>query len=94
MTTHATPKVKAAALGVQVAPSNSANRVLKPDVKETTLESRRNYFLERIAMQQDCVDDEEEDFLLSLHSVQKERKDLIRSRIAHQMDIPGEQFKK
>lgn len=80
------------------------HRVGKPEKKS------KNYFLQRIAMQQDCVADEERevDLLDVLGVLDAElmevlqletplippARDMIKNRIAHQMDISGENFRK
>lgn len=49
----------------------------------------RNYILERIAMQQDCVEENPDDYVLNrTHGKTSD----IHQRIAHQMDIPGGHF--
>ncbi|SGZ47137.1 CIC11C00000004602 [Sungouiella intermedia] len=60
-----------------------AGRISKPEKKG------RNYFLERIAMQQDCVDDRYEDESTSKTTQSGEKKNDIKSRIAQQLDVAG-----
>lgn len=55
-------------------------RISKPETKG------RNYFLERIAMQQDCVDDKFEGDSISKKSSTGRTND-IKSRIAQQLDV-------
>lgn len=60
-------------------------KVQKTDTKKRS----RNYILERIAMQQDCVEENPDDFVLD---IKYGKRSDIRQRIAHQMDIPGDHF--
>lgn len=71
----------------------SGDRVSKPERKG------RNYILQRISMQQDCVEDLQDDLFEFLDSVvvgpivgqyNAAPVSLIRERIARQLDIPGE----
>lgn len=57
--------------------------------KTDTKKRGRNYILERIAMQQDCVEDSSDQGGSSIaHGKPRD----IHRRIAHQMDIPGDHF--
>lgn len=72
------------------APQQDEYRISKP--KAGILHENRkgkNYFLQRIAMQQDCVEEEEEDE--DVYGEGKVNRDLIRSYIARQMDL-GDTF--
>lgn len=83
-------------------PQPLSYRVSKPEKKG------RSYFLERIAMQQDCVDDKEHEQVFDISELLADEpivasrlgleeagaRHMIRSRIAHQMDILGESFRK
>lgn len=53
-------------------------------------DKKSNYFLQRIAMQQDCVEEDEKE---DEQVYGKMDRDLIRNFIAHQMDL-GETFKR
>ncbi|PSK41602.1 hypothetical protein C7M61_001288 [Candidozyma pseudohaemuli] len=66
-------------------------RISKPKIEaERKNEKKSNYFLQRIAMQQDCVEEEDKEEEEVYGNVDK---DLIRNFIAHQMDL-GDTFKR
>ncbi|PVH17177.1 uncharacterized protein CXQ87_000058 [Candidozyma duobushaemuli] len=66
-------------------------RISKPKIEaERKNEKKSNYFLQRIAMQQDCVEEEDKEEEDVYENVDK---DLIRNFIAHQMDL-GDTFKR
>lgn len=66
-------------------------RISKPKIEaERKNEKKSNYFLQRIAMQQDCVEEEDKEDEEVYGNVDK---DLIRNIIAHQMDL-GDTFKR
>ncbi|OBA20125.1 hypothetical protein METBIDRAFT_33075 [Metschnikowia bicuspidata var. bicuspidata NRRL YB-4993] len=72
---------------------------LVPDKISKPGKRDKNYILQRISMQQDCVEEQDEipDIMDSTKSVAKLYKltpiSLIRDRIANQLDIPGDEIK-
>lgn len=84
---------KDANVALEKSPAESATDVLavaQLKVQKADAKKRgRNYILERIAMQQDCVEESPDAFILDRKF--GKRSD-IHQRIAQQMDIPGDEY--